>query len=95
MVGEYREALGGLVRCSLVHVSAPVEYRRVHVGASYSPAHFLSPSPFFQGENLLYCFEVAPTQPALTQGKQVPSHSYLPRGGCLAPHPTATLPVPQ
>lgn len=59
----------------------------MHVGASYSPAHFQSPPPLFQGENLLYCFEVAPTQPALTQGKQVPSYSYLPQGGCLAPPP--------
>lgn len=65
-------------------------------GASYSSAHSLSPPSFFQGENLLYCFEVAPTQPALTQGKQVPSHH---PGGLTtawpATHPTATLPVPQ
>lgn len=69
----------------------------VQWGASYSPTHSLSLLPLFQGENLLYCFEVAPTQPALTQGKQVPSHPYLPRGAhhCLATHPTATLPVLQ
>ncbi|NXY57589.1 CORO7 protein, partial [Callaeas wilsoni] len=50
-----------------------------------------------QGENLLYCFEVAPTQPALTQGKQVPSHPFLTRGAHhgLATHPTACPPVTQ
>lgn len=32
----------------------------------------------FQGENLLYCFEVSPLQPALTQGKEPPP---------LPPHP--------
>lgn len=69
----------------------------VQWSASCSPVHSLSPPPLFQGENLLYCFEVAPTQPALTQGKQVLPHPYLPRGAhcCLAMHPTVTLPVPQ
>lgn len=70
-------------------------------GAPQSPTHALSPSPLCQGENLLYCFEVAAAQPALTQGKQDTSHIGLPatprgwvlpasRPPCLSPPPTAT-----
>ncbi|NXV23210.1 CORO7 protein, partial [Cepphus grylle] len=44
-----------------------------------------------QGENLLYCFEVAPAQPALTQGKKDKSHTgLLAASGAL---PLLTLPA--
>lgn len=43
------------------------------------PTASLRPHPFClsQGENLLYCLEVAHAQPALTQGKQDISHARL------------------
>lgn len=82
---------GGTVRRSLVHLGA--------VESFLQPCSFPVPtSSLFQGENLLYCFEVAPTQPALTQGKQhSPIPPISPPGGSPLPGhpPQVTLPVPQ
>lgn len=46
-------------------------------GAPCAPAYTPAPPRLFQGENLLYCFEVVPAQPTLTQGKQDEPHAGL------------------
>ncbi|NXJ03579.1 CORO7 protein, partial [Odontophorus gujanensis] len=55
-----------------------------------APCLHRTPPHLCQGENLLYCLEASPAQPALTQGKQDTSYT-----GCVGPysypHPKAVL----
>jgi len=42
-----------------------------------APCLHCTPPHLCQGENLLYCLEAAPAQPALTQGKQNASYTAM------------------